>query len=167
MSSGKANDTEGLRIVHVDDLKPESRSMGERYAFDRAELIPGDGTRPCGVRVYWIPPGKANYPYHYHTAHEEVFYIIRGEGTVLTPQGDRPVRAGDIILCPTGAEGAHRITNSAQEPLVYMEFDAVQFPEIVHYPLSEGVGLLYGDRARNEFYRDGRRATYAEIADEG
>ena len=37
------------------------------------------------VYFYTIPPGKVNFPYHYHTVNEEVFHIMSGQGTLRTP----------------------------------------------------------------------------------
>lgn len=151
---------EKLRIVNVEDMRPEPRAHGTHFAFDRYELAPCDGTCRLGVRVYWLAPGKANYPYHYHRTHEEAFYIIRGQGIAITPDGESPLRAGDVMTCPAGAGGAHQIVNTGAEPLVYLEADAVSFPDVAHYPLVDGMGILFGDREENLFFREGRRVPY-------
>ena len=46
------------------------------------------------VTFYTLMPGKTNFPYHYHSVREEVFYIISGTGTLKTPEGDRTVTEG-------------------------------------------------------------------------
>lgn len=158
---------QSVRIINVEDMQPKERSLGEAYAFSREELVPGDGSSPYGLRVYWLPPGKANYPYHYHARHDEVFYIISGNGTALTPQGEKPLRAGDVMICPPAPEGAHKITNTGEVPLVYLEVDTIAFPEVVHYPLSGGMGVLFGNRESNQFFQDDKRTTYLEISEQG
>jgi len=50
------------------------------------------------VCFYTLQPGKANYPYHYHTGAEEVFYIISGHGTLKTPEGEQNVSEGDVVV---------------------------------------------------------------------
>lgn len=155
-------------MVHSVDALAYSRVVrGEAYAYDRAILVPGDGTSKCCVQVYSLLPGKANYPFHWHEGHEEVFYIIAGEGLLETPDGERPVRPGDVIVCPTGPGGAHKLTNPGQAPLVYLEVDAVAFPEVAGYPRADGMAVLYGDRQRNRFFIGSRQVSYDELCERG
>lgn len=158
-----------LTVVNTRDMALAPVAFGKDYAFDRYEVVAGDGGANCCVRVYSVPPGKANYPYHYHETHEEIFYIISGMGTLAGEKGERPVAAGDVIVCPPNAAGAHQLRNPEgnEAPLVYIEFDTVRFPEAAHYPRSGGVGVLFADRERNAFYLEGRRVAYAEICDRG
>lgn len=158
---------EKVTVTNVKDMRMERRAVGEAYAFERCDVVRGDGSHRCGVRVYSIPSGKANYPYHTHETHEEIFYVISGQGLLLTEDGERPISPGDVIACPPTPQGAHKISNPHDEPLVYIEFDAISFPEVTRYPLSGGTGLIFADRERNEFYMDGRRATYEEVSERG
>ena len=89
----------------------------------------------CHVAVVEILPGKQSFSYHYHETDEEVFYIISGQGTLRTPQGEQSVKQGDCILMPPGLENAHSIRNtSMEEKLVYIDFDTHNLPEITHFP---------------------------------
>lgn len=73
---------------------------------------------------------------------EETFYIISGEGILRTPSGERKVSAGDLLFFPTGAEGAHKLTNSSEtENLVYIDFDVVHEVDITVYPDSDKIGV--------------------------
>jgi len=86
------------------------------------------------VYFYTVQPGKANYPYHYHLANEEVFYIISGQGTLKTPEGEKIVSEGDVIVMPAHENGAHQLINTADMPLVYLEVRTSKAPDIVLYP---------------------------------
>lgn len=86
------------------------------------------------VTFYTLMPGKANYPYHYHSGMEEVFYIISGTATLKTPDGDKIVTEGDVIVLPANANGAHQLTNTSDEVLVYLDIDTASSPEVVFYP---------------------------------
>ena len=90
------------------------------------------------VYFYTLQPGKANYPYHYHTTNEEVFYIISGQGTLKTPEGEKTVSEGDVIIMPANKAGAHRLINTSDMPLVYLEVKTSKSPEIVLYPDTPG-----------------------------
>ena len=89
------------------------------------------------VYFYTIPPGKANYPYHYHTANEEVFYIMSGQGTLKTPEGEKIVSEGDVIVMPANENGAHQLINTSDSPLVYLEVKTSTIPEICVHVDSE------------------------------
>ena len=94
------------------------------------------------VSFYSLEPGKANYPYHYHTGNEEVFYIISGKGTLKTPEGDKYVSEGDVIVMPANENGAHMLVNTSDAPLIYIDIDTVSSPEVVVYPESEKIMVM-------------------------
>lgn len=153
-----------IRILQVEGLPMQRRAWAQDFAFDRHVVLPEGESDRASVRVYSIPPGKANYPYHWHEKHEEYFIILSGEGLLHTPKGGQPVRAGDLITCPTGEAGAHQLVNPSDTgPLVYLEFDVVEYPEIVHYPRSGAWGVIFRDKARNRFYRGDERIAYDDL----
>jgi len=86
------------------------------------------------VTFYTLMPGKTNYPYHYHSSMEEVYYIISGTGTLKTPEGEKAVAEGDVIVFPSNANGAHQLTNTSDEPLMYLDIDTVSAAEVVFFP---------------------------------
>jgi uncharacterized cupin superfamily protein len=103
--------------------------------FTIKPVIPAADVTKCRANFIEVEPGNYAFGYHYHEVSEEVFYIISGIGIVRTPKGDITVKAGDAITFPTGADGAHVIRNGSDtEKLVYIDFDAVSIPEIVHLP---------------------------------
>ena len=104
------------------------------------------------VRVYELPPGKSAYPYHYHLKNEETFFILRGEGLLRTPEGERTVKAGDLLFFPAGETGAHKLTNTSDtEMLVYIDFDIVHDLDVAVYPDSGKLGIWGKDT--NRIYR--------------
>lgn len=126
--------------TNIADLKGTVKDTHASYKFSKATIIPrGEGK--CSVSVYEIEPGKSNYPYHWHTENEEVFYIIAGEGTLRTPQGDRTVKAGDILYFPPHPCGAHKLTNTGSETLRYIDFDTENEIAVTFYPDSNKMGV--------------------------
>ena len=112
---------------------------------------PNEGNQTI-VAFYEIPPRKSNYPFHYHTTNEEVFYIISGNGVLETSDAERPITAGDIVVCPVGKKGAHKITNiSETENLVYLDVDTNNTPDIAYYPHSNKVGLRIAGGVRDNY----------------
>ncbi|MDL2233355.1 cupin domain-containing protein [Ruminococcaceae bacterium OttesenSCG-928-L11] len=151
-----------LTILRKESLQPVEEQFGEGCAFTRYEAVTEEGGGKSVVRFYDIPPGKANYPLHYHESHEEVFYILSGAGVVITADGGREIRAGDLIVCPPTPGGAHRIVNTSAEVLSYLEFDAVAYPDIAHYPMTHTLGILYRDRAKNQFFSTASTVDYVK-----
>lgn len=99
-----------------------------------------DSANQCAVHFVEVEPNNFAFGYHYHEMNEEAFYIISGTGSVRTKDGDIGVKAGDVIVFPTGPNGAHCIRNSSDtEKLVYIDFDTVNVPDLVHFPDAKKV----------------------------
>jgi uncharacterized cupin superfamily protein len=149
-----------IKIVRKSDLEPHHQSGHEPFEYVKYSALSRRDGLKCVVAFYDIPPQKSNYPYHYHTNNTEVFYILSGEGLLRTPDGDRPVTAGDLIVFPPQSGGAHRLTNtSAIETLTYLDMDTANLPEVVYYPDSRKVAFI--DPQENfAIYHEGSEADY-------
>ena len=56
-----------------------------------------------------------------HEKEAEMFYVIEGTGEVRIGNETFPIRAGDIIACPTGGQDtAHQIVNTGKTELRYL-----------------------------------------------
>ena len=149
-----------MKHRNIDDLPRKHKSGAEGYEFYRKDVLQVLEARSL-VRVFEIPPGKSAYPYHYHLKNEETFFIIKGEGILRTPEGERPVRPGDLIFFPAGEDGAHKLTNTSErEMLMYLDFDIVHDLDVALYPDSGKIGIWGMDT--NKIYRIGDDVDYYE-----
>ena len=131
-----------IKHESIDNIPKSHKNEHEGYEYYRRKFVPFGAAQNSLVSIYEIPPMKAAYPYHYHHNNEETFYIISGEGILRTPNGERKVSARDLLFFPTGAEGAHKLTNSSEtEPLVYIDFDVVHDIDVCEYPDSGKIGI--------------------------
>ena len=74
--------------------------------------------------------------------------MIEGAGEVRIGAETFPIRAGDIIACPTGgAESAHQIVNTGGTELKYLAVSTKEVPEICEYP-DTGKIADFGDGVR-------------------
>src|ERR1700751_808051 len=64
--------------------KPESTDLNERHPFD--------------VEILRVPPGKAPYVYHSHSAQWEFYHVISGAGKVRHKDGTTDIEPGDAFL---------------------------------------------------------------------
>jgi len=146
-------------ILHLrpEDIPCKHVCEHEGFEYRKRTLIPR-GRAGCVAALYEIPPGKAAYPYHYHEKNEEMFYILRGEGVLRTPQGERAVRAGDFLFFPANAFGAHKLTNTGTQPLAYLDFGTSHEIDVTFYPDSGKIGVW--GKGINQVYKTDDQVGY-------
>ena len=120
----------------------------ERYEARMGMVGSRLGAQKLGYNITAVPPGKRAFPFHSHRAQEEMFYVIEGTGEVRIGAERFPIRAGDIIACPTGGpESAHQIINTGRSELKYLAVSSKSPTEICEYPDS-GKIAGFGDSMR-------------------
>jgi uncharacterized cupin superfamily protein len=129
----------------------------------RKRLASAAGGDMLGCSLYEVDPGDAAWPYHYHTANEEAIYVLAGEGTLRTPDGERDLSPGTYVACPADADGAHRVLvpDDADGPLRYLAVSTMRDPDVTRYPDSGKVGVFVGappggegDRPIHGYFRE-------------
>jgi uncharacterized cupin superfamily protein len=133
------------KVVNIDELKLEHFSKGAQYECNALRIGPLLGARDLGYSFDIVPPGKRSCPFHSHRGEEEMFFVVRGHGTLRYGSKTRPIRAGDVICCPAGGpETAHQIVNDSEADLAYLSISTVRSAEICEYPDSSKVGAFAG-----------------------
>ncbi len=133
------------RVTNVHELtEPMDRSHGANYGSRHFPIAPSVGARKLGYNVTELAPGKTAFPYHFHHVNEELFLVLEGIGTLRSPDGRQPLRAGDLVCCPPGPEGAHQILNTGTGRLRYLALSTVEDPEVVEYPDRGKYGVIAG-----------------------
>ncbi|MFC7335482.1 cupin domain-containing protein [Rhodocista pekingensis] len=123
-------------IRNLDDIPKAHRMRGTQVESLWARLAEGTAARKLGATVDIVPPGKLSCPYHLHHAQEEMFVILAGSGTLRVAGEMIPLKAGDVIFIPPGAEYPHQILNTSDAPLKYLSVSTQEDPEICEYPDS-------------------------------
>jgi uncharacterized cupin superfamily protein len=104
------------------------------------------GAKKLGYNLTAVPPGKRAFPFHSHRVNEEMFYVIEGSGEVRIGKEAFPIRAGDIIACPSGGpESAHQIVNTGSAELRYLAVSTKEPLDVCEYPDSGKIGVLSAD----------------------
>jgi uncharacterized cupin superfamily protein len=134
-------------IVATEDVEAQQRG-GRR----RRDLARAAGSRWTGLRHLELAPGTLSGPPHCHSAEEEIFVVLGGEGTLeLTPDDGgapetHPVRVGSVVARPPGTGIAH--TFRAGDPgLTLIAWGTREPNDICWYPRSQkiffrGVGVI-------------------------
>jgi len=132
------------RVVNIDALELEQFEKGGQFACASARIGPLIGAKGLGYSYDVVQPGKRSCPFHSHRAEEEMFFIVRGTGTLRYGNESRKVRAGDFICCPVGGpETAHQIVNDSDAELAYISVSTMMPAEVCEYPDSGKIGA-YG-----------------------
>ena len=134
------------RVVNLDELKLERFAKGDKFASESVRIGPLVGAKDLGYSYDVVPPGKSSCPFHSHRGEEEMFFILRGTGSLRYGSETRPIRAGDVICCPTGGpETAHQIVNDSSEELEYLSVSTMMPVEVCEYPDSQKIGTFAGE----------------------
>ena len=142
------------KVVNIHELKLEHFERGAQYESRFARMGPLLGAKDLGYSYDIVPPGKRSCPFHSHRGEEEMFFIVRGSGTLRYGDETRRIRAGDVICCPTGGpETAHQIVNDSDAPLAYLSISTMMPTEVCEYPDSKKIGA---------FGKDFRHMTHTE-----
>jgi uncharacterized cupin superfamily protein len=141
------------RIVNSDDVE-QGEHAGETVARRVRDLGQAAGSLRTGLRLYDVDPGMLMNPPHCHSAEEEIFVVLEGEGTLsLWPHlrfgGDREehaVRAGHAIARPAGSGRAHAF-RAGQAGMRLLAYGTREPNDIAFYPRSgkvslRGIGLI-------------------------
>ncbi|MCA8896097.1 MAG: cupin domain-containing protein, partial [Amphiplicatus sp.] len=99
-------------VMNLDEADFDDVEENGLYTSKRATISDHIGAKKLGYNLTVLPPGKAQCPFHSHHAEEELFFILEGEGELRFGDKRYPLRAHDVIACPTGGpEVAHQIIN--------------------------------------------------------
>jgi uncharacterized cupin superfamily protein len=101
------------------------------FRWRRARLGRQAGARELGASLYELPPGGATFPLHAHFANEELLVVLAGRPTLTGSDGSaRELETGELVACPAGREGAHRLDNKTDEPARVLIVSTMKAPEI-------------------------------------
>jgi len=109
------------------------------FTWRRARIGRQAGSEKLGASLFELPPGASSFPLHIHHANEELMVVFAGRPTLRTLDGDRELRAGEVVAFPTGRRGSHRIDNRSDEPVRFLMVSTMISPEVNEYPDSDKI----------------------------
>ena len=141
-----------------------------RLRRDRQVAGPRGGAVDSGLNWLALPPGAEGAPPHCHSAEEELFVVLDGEGTLelwgrpdpenpgpTEPAERHPVRRGHVVSRPAGTRVPHSF-RAGDAGLTYLAWGQKDPSDMCWYPRSNKVFLRgLGVIARLELleYADG------------
>ncbi|HXY81152.1 MAG TPA: cupin domain-containing protein [Gaiellaceae bacterium] len=139
-------------IVNLDDVEGDYGGSWKRLGL-------AAGAARSGLNWGHLPPHEEGAVPHCHSAEEEVFVILDGEGTLelwdgpqpglphrTEPSETRPIRRGHVIARPAGTRVSHCL-RSGDSTLTYLAYGTREPNDICYYPRSNkvffrGLGLI-------------------------
>jgi uncharacterized cupin superfamily protein len=101
------------------------------FRWSRARIGRQAGAKDLGASLFELPPGAATFPLHAHFANEEMILVLAGRPSLTRADGEiRGLEPGDVVACPAGHEGAHRLDNHGSEPARILIVSTMRSPEI-------------------------------------
>jgi uncharacterized cupin superfamily protein len=132
-------------IVNVADVEP-SEHRGTTVGRRVRDLGKAGGSHDTGLRVSEVLPGMLNAPPHCHSAEEEIFVVLDGDGELeLYGEGPEPterhaVRRGNVVARPARTGVAHGFRAGA-EGLTLLMYGTRDSNDVCYYPRSNKVNL--------------------------
>lgn len=91
-------------------LPREKRALGDAL-----------GLTLIGVNLTTLMPGKESSMRHWHTLEDELVYVLEGELTLVTDEGEQVLGAGTYAGFAAGAKLGHQFVNRTDRPVRYLE----------------------------------------------
>lgn len=123
---------------HLDEVPAETYRHGASEVHDR-DLGSALGSTLTGLSHQTIPAGAEGWPPHVHSAEDEIFVVLSGEGEVRLGEEAFPVRAGSVVGRPAGSRVAHSFRATTE--LTLLSWGPREPNDMVYYPRSQKVAL--------------------------
>ena len=126
-------------ILNVDEVEPD---VEERPGYEGAwrELGRLGGSWRTWLNHVVLEPGSLGSPPHCHSAEEELFVVLDGEGVVELGDETYPLRVGSLVSRPAGTGVAHAFRAGAAG-LTYLAYSTHEPNDIAYFPRSNKVYL--------------------------
>jgi uncharacterized cupin superfamily protein len=116
----------------------------------RRRLSDAFGLSQFGVNLLELPPGAWSSQRHWHERQDEFVYVLEGEVTLVTDEGETVLTAGMVAGFRAGEPNGHHLTNRSKSVARVLEMGTRTAVETAHYPdismmYREGEGYLTPD----------------------
>jgi len=128
-----AFDPETVKVLSGSTLYPPV--LAARVA-GRSRRALGDaaGLTQFGVNLVDLAAGAESALRHWHTHEDELVYVLTGELTMITDEGEQVLTAGMFAGFPAGRANGHHFVNRSSAPARYLVVGTRVEVDTAHYP---------------------------------
>lgn len=130
----------------------------------RVRLGDAAGLTQFGINRVELPPGTWSSQRHYHTLSEEFVYVIAGEVTLVTGDGEEVLQAGDSAGFGADESSGHCFQNRSDSPAVILEVGTRVEGDAAYYP---GIDLVAPPHGQPSFYTHADGTPYENLRRRG
>lgn len=121
----------------------------------RRKRVLGDafGLTRFGVNLVELPPAAWSSQRHWHTHEDEFIYVVSGELTLVTDDGEQLLTPGMVAGFPAGDRDGHHLINNGEGVACYLEIgdrngqDEVFYPDIdLLYKINDNADRVFSNR---------------------
>ena len=113
------------------------------------------GLTNFGVNLTTLRPGAVSSLRHAHSRQDELVYILEGEPTLVTNEGETQLRPGMAAGFKAGSLDAHHLVNRTDRDVVYLEIGDRAARDTVVYP-DDDIRAAFADDRWRFVHKDGR-----------
>lgn len=117
-----------MPVIDPEQIEPR---IGSSYPTDefrrisdgRAKRALGDaaGLTDFGVNIVTLEPGAASALRHWHTREDEFVFVLSGEVTLVTDDGEQLLGAGMAAGFPANDGNGHHLVNRSSAAATFLE----------------------------------------------
>ncbi len=140
MSEGQQNKKSYPLVARLEELTTRI-GTGYPHPFDapcslrsKTPLGKAVGISQFGANMLILPPGSWSAQRHWHQNEDELVYVLEGEVTLVTDEGERLLQAGSVVGFPAGQENGHHLVNKGKREAKLIEIGTRAHNETAHYP---------------------------------
>ncbi len=103
-------------------------------ARERRRLGDAAGLTQFGVNLLRLPPGAWSSQRHWHTESDELIYVLSGEVTLVSDEGDEILEAGEAAGFKAGDRNGHCLQNRSSSEAIILEIGTRIASDGAYYP---------------------------------
>ena len=115
---------------------------------ERKRLAEAAGLSKIGVTLLRLPPGTWSTQRHWHINSDEFVYVLSGQVTLVTDDGEEVLNSGDAAGFKAGDPNGHHLQNRSSEDAVILEIGNHLQTDTAHYPDIDLIATLVDGTSR-------------------
>ena len=104
---------------------------------ERKALGDAGGLTQFGVNLLRLPAGEWSSQRHWHSAEDEFVYVLAGEVTLITNDGEELLQAGDCAAFKSGEPNGHHLQNRSDQDALILEIGSRNEADGTVYPVID------------------------------